>query len=552
MGGKRIVLVASDTESTEYQRNTWRQMIMATVPARYAGVLHVDINTYTETLPDGQAKFVPHGLRVVEALLLERFPAADVAVCYPEQMDRFIGEDTRAVGVHAHNPLGIAFAAGVYAHFYGAEVEPVNANDFRRIMQHPALRAHKPHLKLIVGGPGTWQIEHKQLQDAWEIDCLVHGESEAIVADLFAAAVEGRPLPRRAEGQSPALGSIPNIRHRSTYGAVEITRGCGRGCQFCSIALRRGKSLPLEHILADVRAHVAEGADTILLVTEDLFLYEQGPKFATNIPALERLLAAIAAVPGVKHVMVSHGTMSPVVLTPQVIDALSPVAVGRSVNQHPLSTHPDHRYAMLFIGLETGSPRLFDLYMKGKSYPFRPRQWPDVVLKGMEILNRQNWFPFCTWIIGLPEETDADMRQSLDLLYALKDAKWAAIPTLFVPLDGTRMSRRKGAKLFDLTDLQWEFFYTCWRYNIDFYSHRVRNWKYMVGIPIYYYLLGRRLFGRSMKYAAFRTAHFPEWWLRRHLYLDFTGRSRPKLEVPESVPVPSHGSSPRLELAELS
>src|SRR5262249_7634478 len=54
--------------------------------------------------------------------------------------------------------------------------------------------------------------------------------------------------------------------------------------------------------------------------------------------------------------------------------------------------------------LETASVRVFKKYMPGKEYPFRPEQWPDVVLKGMEIQNRNNWFPFCTWIVGLPGE----------------------------------------------------------------------------------------------------------------------------------------------------
>lgn len=522
-------------------------MLLATLPARYWRWIS-DVSIQNELASDGQAKYVPQGLRVIEALLLERFAADDIAVCYPDQFERFIGDDTRVVGLHAHNPMGIAFAADIYSHFWGRNCESVNAAEFRRMIEHPALRRHRPHCKLIVGGPGVWQIAAKQMQDHWGIDCLVDGEAEDCAPDLFERAVAGLPLPRRAEGHSPAVSGIPNIRHRSTFGAVEITRGCGRGCQFCSIALRHGASMPLDHILGDVRRQVAEGADTIMIITEDLFLYEQGRRFQTNVPALERLFNSIAAVPGVNHVVVSHGTMAPVVHTPEVIEALTPVAVGKSWNQHPLSTHPDHRYAMLFIGLETGSPRLFEQYMKGKSYPFKPSQWPDVVLKGMEILNRNNWFPFCTWIVGLPGETDADMKQSLDLLFCLKDAKFAAIPTLFVPLEQTRLSRQRETKLVELTDLQWEFFFTCWRYSMDLFRRRAKDiaWKYAVGIPIYYSLLGKRLFGPGVKYGLFRVGHYPERWLKRHLYLDFTGGMRPRFAVPEEVPVPGQAARPAI------
>jgi radical SAM superfamily enzyme YgiQ (UPF0313 family) len=451
------------------------------------------------------------------------------------------------VGIHAHNPLGITFATDVYAQFYGSEVEPINAAEFRRLITHPVLRKHKPHLKLIVGGPGAWQLEKKGLQEEWGVDCLVHGEAEEIVAPLFAAALRDEPLPRSVEGESPAMERIPLLRGRSTYGAVEITRGCGRGCQFCSVALRAGKSIPLEQILENVRMQVAGGADSILLVTEDLFLYEAGLKFQPNRAALKHLFDAVAAVPGVNYVGLTHGTMSPLVAEPDMIEELSPIAVGRSVHRHDASTHPEKRYQNLFIGIETGSVRLFKQFMKGKAYPFRPEQWPDVVLKGMETLNRNNWFPFCTWILGLPGETDADTKESLELLFALRDAKWCVVPTLFVPLEDTRLEAKESAKIARLTDLQWEFFFTCWRMNLDFFRRGRRvQWVFNAGVPLYYYTLGRKLFGPKMKYPLLRLAHFPERLLRRRLYLDFSDHREAHYRVPEHVPVPEHRQRPEI------
>jgi radical SAM superfamily enzyme YgiQ (UPF0313 family) len=524
---KRIVLAASTSESCEYRRSAYRQMLLATLPAKYARLLGVDWSSQVDVAADGQAVYVPNGLRVVEALLLERMAAEDIAVCHPDQFDRFIGDETRVIGIHAHNPLGIAFASDVYSSLAGAGEETINSAEFKRLILHPTLRAHRHHVKVIVGGPGAWQIEKMGLQDAWGIDTLVHGESEDVVGGLFEAALRGETLPRRVECESPRLDRIPRTRHRSTFGAVEITRGCGRGCRFCSVALRDGKSFPLEHILANVQAQVAEGADTILLVTEDVFLYEQGRLFDTNVPALRRLVEAVVAVPGVKYVSLTHGTMAPVLVNPTMIDELSVVAVGNSPYQHRASTHPDKRYQTLFIGLETGSPRLFAEHMKGKAYPFRPEQWPDVVLRGMEILNKSNWFPICTWILGLPGETDDDTRRSLDLLHALKGSKWFVVPTLFSALEDTSLAREPGKRLVTMTDLQWEFFFTCWRYNLDFFHNdRRTHWSYNLGVPLYYYGLGRRLFGAGIKYPLFRLAHVPERLLRRRLYLDFSREAR--------------------------
>jgi radical SAM superfamily enzyme YgiQ (UPF0313 family) len=314
------------------------------------------------------------------------------------------------------------------------------------------------------------------------------------------------------------MDKIPTTKNRSTFGVVEVTRGCGRGCQFCSIALRKGRSLPLEHILENVRVQVANGADTIMVTTEDIFLYEQGPKFDTNVPALKKLFKSISEVPGVKHIMLSHGTISPVVRNPEVIEELSPYAVDFSTHHHPASTHPDKKFASLFIGLETGSPRLFNQFMKGKAYPYKAEQWHDVVLKGMDIMNKHNWFPFATFIIGLPGETEDDTKKSLDLLHALKGSKWVVMPTLFVPLEDTRMEANESAKLAQITEMQWEFFYTCWRYNIDFYrKDPAFQSRFNFGVPLYYYMMGRRRFGNQMIYPFMRLAHFPESYLKRRL-----------------------------------
>jgi hypothetical protein len=185
-------------------------MLLATLPARYARYLGTDWSIKNETQADGQARYVPHGLRIIESILLGRFTPKDIAVCYPDQMDQFIGDQTRVVGIHAHNPLGITFATDIYPTFYGREVEPINAAQFRRMIEHPTLRKHRGYLKVIVGGPGAWQIEKKNLQDPWQINCLVHGEGEDVAMQLFEAALRGEALPRRVEGDSPQLNIASN------------------------------------------------------------------------------------------------------------------------------------------------------------------------------------------------------------------------------------------------------------------------------------------------------------------------------------------------------
>src|SRR4030095_16372675 len=146
----------------------------------------------------GRAKYVPNGLRVVETLLLRQYSEDDVVVCYANQLDQFVGPDTKVLAIHAHNPLGISYATDVYSKLGGETLMPVNAHEFIRIVTPPAVRQYKP--KIVVGGPGAWQLEKANRLDEFKIDYLIDGEIERVFAELFAGIVEvDQTLPRLLE-----------------------------------------------------------------------------------------------------------------------------------------------------------------------------------------------------------------------------------------------------------------------------------------------------------------------------------------------------------------
>jgi len=206
-------------------------MLLGTLPAKYSRFpfYMIDMSWKNEVRDDGQAVAVPNGLRVVESLLLQKFAPEDIAVCYTDQLHLFVGPETRVVGVHAHNPLGIAFATDVYSHMYGKSLDPINAAEFKRLITHPAILKQKDRLKIVVGGPGSWQIEKKNLQDEWNIDCIVDGEAEEIVIPLFESAMRGEELPRKIEGKSPPMDLIPTTHNRSIFGAETPPDLCTHG-----------------------------------------------------------------------------------------------------------------------------------------------------------------------------------------------------------------------------------------------------------------------------------------------------------------------------------
>ena len=415
MGSPKIVLTASSTEASEFKHSVWQQMLSATIPFKYSKTFINQASLENESWPDGRAKYVPNGLRMVETLLLRDYSEDDVVVCYVENLHRFVGPETKVVAIHAHNPLGISYATDVYSKLGGENLMPLNAHEFLRIVTHPVLKQYAP--KIVVGGPGGWQLEKADRLDEFKIDYLIDGEIEHVFSELFRRIIAGDPSLERIikipKAMQPSVDEIPVVRHRSTFGVVEITRGCGRGCQFCSPATKVGRSFPLEHIVESTRVNVEEGATEVMLTSEDMFLYEQLPNFGTNVPAMEKMFKAVLSVPGLETIQLTHITMAPVVKDPTVIERLTPLCVPYSHLTHEDSTDPDKKIVDPIIGLETGSPRLFDQYMKGKAYPYKAYQWRDVVLKGMEILNRHNWYPFNTFIIGLPEDDEAALDRTL-------------------------------------------------------------------------------------------------------------------------------------------
>jgi radical SAM superfamily enzyme YgiQ (UPF0313 family) len=498
---------------------------------------------------DGSALVMTYGVRVVEEILLRHFSADDVVVCYPDDLDRFVGPRTIAVGVGAHNPIGTAFSTGVYSNIFGSSARPINAAESEIIYLHPAIRKYRP--KVIVGGAGSWQIEKTDSTERLGVSCIITGRAEGVVLDLFKKAEAGEELPRIVEAPEPAFEEIVIPRKRSTYGIVEMTRGCGRQCAFCSPTLETRISVPPEQLAEAVKANTRNGGQIIFPVSEDVFIYgAAAPFYIPNADQILNFYETIANIPGVNYLPLSHATIAPAVVNPKLIEELSRILLDKSALRNPYSTHPDKKFLAPLIGIETGSARLGALTMSGKSLPFDIRDWQEIVVEGIRILNENNWFPVCTFIVGLPNETDDDMRQSLDLLHRLKKNKILYVPSIFTPLEDTRMSEGKPMKARELSQLQWEFIMTAWKQSREFGDIRERSRKmFKFGTRAFYYMRGQFVHGKQFKWPAMRFAGLPESDLSKHLYLNWDNDPNTAIEQPRLIA--KHRNTPIEELAQV-
>ena len=120
-GGKLIVITAPLTEIIDHA-GYFIQMSMASLPMWLEGILNKKYPQWRnlEYNDDGTARYMPAGARVLEASLLRRYSPDDMVCCYPDDVDKFIGPNTRIVAISTHNPLGVTFAAGVYTSIFGS------------------------------------------------------------------------------------------------------------------------------------------------------------------------------------------------------------------------------------------------------------------------------------------------------------------------------------------------------------------------------------------------------------------------------------------------
>lgn len=208
---------------------------------------------------DGIPASAPYGLRKIEAQLVKE--GFNVLTVTPDHLGSFV-QKAKVLGIHVMDPFGLGPASSTLASIL--KREPFLARYFRHLFELPEVReAEKRGMRIIVGGPGVWQLKYRpNFVEKYGIDCVIEGEAEKVVGRVFRAAVNDEPLPASYEvgvEESPRVEEIPDIVNASVNGLVEIGRGCCRGCKFCSVTLRPLRWFPVEKILGEVDVNLRAG-----------------------------------------------------------------------------------------------------------------------------------------------------------------------------------------------------------------------------------------------------------------------------------------------------
>ncbi len=228
-----------------------------------------------------RATAAPLGLRRLEAALRRAgFAADEVAIVPPHLLAQAVGPATRVVALSSGDPLGEGMTSTTMSAMAGGQ--PFTRLWFAKLCADlQSLRKEgAANFHVAAGGPGAWQLaQNLEAAAALGIDAICLGYGEADAPALFERLAK---QPRRRdkierpqviEASRVSLAQIPPTLGPTIMGIVEASRGCGRGCGFCTLAEEPVIHLPPEQIVADVQTNTTGGRRAISLIGEDFFRY---------------------------------------------------------------------------------------------------------------------------------------------------------------------------------------------------------------------------------------------------------------------------------------
>ncbi len=386
--------------------------------------------------PEGRASYAPYSLGKVEAALLAAgFRRKDVAIAPPEKLPSIIDKNTEIVGVLVVDPQGLAPVSWTLKALGGGGITATQY-EFERLMKNlREIRGRGYGFKIVVGGPGVWQLRGRM--DEFGVDVLFDGEAEVTFPILAKDIIDGRRSPRFIVGKPPGSDLIPPIITPSRNGLVEITRGCPRRCHFCSPTMKNFRSISFKTIEKEMEVDLMGGARSISFVTEDVMLYGASTNpLKFNTDAVKTLYSSALKIVrgwGVERIGFSHVTLSSALACRNLTRWISDV--NGLDGDHPFLPQ---------TGMESGSPGIVARFFGGKPYPWRAEDWPDVVIEASKLINDNYWYPCYTYIIGFPGSEPRDYTMTTELLDKLKDEGFRGwtFPLLLIPMGGTLIENR--------------------------------------------------------------------------------------------------------------
>jgi len=457
----RIVLTADETMMSRYRGG----MFVGFATCMPQGILPdwFFFRVWAPPVPrtNLRALYSDFGLRIIEASLANEFGEDEVAVVHPHDLEKVVGSSTEIIAISGHDFLGINPPTSEFVDLVDRG-PPYNRIKFFELMQKPLMRERV----VVAGGKAAWQLADEAIMDKLNINYVHLGEGEITLPIMFRSILAGEKLPRIVTGVSPRVEDIPNITGATIHGLVEVGRGCGRGCAFCTPNMLHVMHKPIDHIEKDVKTNAQAGQSSILLHSEDVLRYGATGMVPDTGRVME-LFTRVASIEGVHDIATSHVALASVYHNPGLVSSLTETCSSK-LDQDWIGTQ---------TGLETGSVRLLERYMKNKALPSPIEQWHEVATQAFGILDDNDWVCAATMINGLPGETTDDVIKSIELVEELKSiaTKSLIIPMNFVSMRGSYLDRQETFTAKKMTREHWQLLGECLDHDLKVVPHLLRR-----------------------------------------------------------------------------
>jgi len=399
-----------------------------------------------------EARKAPLGLRRIEAALLEGgFSRDEVAIVPPEKLARAVGPGTKAVLVSSGDPLGRGMNTGTMTGLGGGAA--FTPRWFAKMMKTLRILKDRFSFKVIVGGAGAWQLAHNDGSGReLGIDTVFCGYGENEVAALAKRLCSGDEAPRIYRAAPGPLEDAPAPRGPTTMGVVEISRGCGLGCPFCTLAKEPITHFSVEEIVRDVQTNVEGGQTSVVLASEDFLRY--GADGASLNPGrLLDMAEAVRAVKGLRLIQLDHVNVTSI--------ARFPAKELRELHG-VLTRGVTHDCLWLNLGVESASGELLvHNACRGKLHPYDAGEWEGVCEDALGKLLDAGFMPMVSLLFGLPGSTEEDIGRTYDFMKRFEGKRLTAFPLFYAPVS-------LGEKAFtvgDMTPLHWKLLKFCYSFN---------------------------------------------------------------------------------------
>ncbi|MFP3936834.1 MAG: B12-binding domain-containing radical SAM protein [Phycisphaerae bacterium] len=446
-----VVLVADRTLSAGYK--VLFEGILATMQTTAVPgfIMRRLLSPPAPTDADGRALLAPLGLRRVESALLEggELTGDDVAVTTPERLHELLGPWTRVLAISSSDFLGGGMSNTTTSSFWSGEL--YTRRWTRRMLQGVRDAKRRWGFSILAGGAGAWQlVQNPDEASRLGIDVVFQGYFESAGPRVVRELLQGRNIHFHVRERRTCASKVTPIHGASCMGVVELSRGCGNGCGYCTMGSTRMEHLPPELIAQDVRTNCRAGQTTAVSSSEDFFRYGSSDG-EVNPDALCRLLEQLRREP-VRFMQIDHANVSSVL-------QFSDRQLWRV--RKLLSSSPPTDYLWVNLGAESANGELVSANGPGKLGDVQPGEWSQAVLETAEKLSRTGFFPVFSLVLGLPGETPGDVRDTLRLVRRLSAGAAVIFPVFHEPV-------REGETSFTLEEMtleHLELYRTCYELN---------------------------------------------------------------------------------------